>query len=117
VKESEALTFDSRLLFSIPIACSRFGQELVGLDHRSHGNFSISRAIFHSHDAAFALNADTFGEGDFWREGKRESDVRTLLDGRVQIKADAAGADIAELGGFTLKVAVGDRSIDADRYA
>ena len=83
---------------------SRFRQELVLFNHRGHGEFTIVPGIFYTHHAAFALHADAFGQGYLRRKRQSESDGRSLGHGGVQIEADAAGADVANLRDFACAV-------------
>jgi hypothetical protein len=80
----------------------RFRQKFVFFNHGSDGEFAVIAAVFHAHNAAFALHANAFGERDFGRKSQRESNERSLLHSGIKIKADAAGADIANLGNLVL---------------
>ena len=81
-------------------------EEFVFFDHGSHGDFAGIRGVFHSDDPALALNADAFGESDFWWKSKCEPDWRTLSHRRIQVKTDTARADVANLRGFAAAVVV-----------
>ena len=48
------------------------GQELIFVDHSSHGHFAV--AIVNAYDFSFAADADAFGQGDFGRKGQSEFD-------------------------------------------
>lgn len=89
-------------------AFSRLRQELVFFNHRGHGELAIVSGILNPHHPAFALHADAFGESNLGRKGQSESDGRSLGHGGVEIEADAACTDVANLRDFTLRgVAIG----------
>ena len=83
-----------------PAADSGLWQEFVFFYDCRDGHSAIGMTILYTDDSSFALNSNAFREGDLRRERERECDWGTLRNGRFQVEADAAGADIAQLGEF-----------------
>jgi hypothetical protein len=81
---------------------SALGKEFVFFDHRGDGDLLGIAGILNSDDTAFALDADVLCERDFGRKRESEADRRSLLDRRIEIKADSASTNVANLGGFTM---------------
>ena len=79
---------------------SGFRQKLVFINHGSHGNFAVRRAIIDAHDFALTAHSDALRLSDFGRQSERELDGRTRRDGCIDKKANTASTHIARLSGF-----------------
>src|SRR5256885_12819334 len=86
-------------------------QKLVFLDHGCHSDFSLGLGVFHAYDAPLTLHPDTFSQCDLRRKGEREADRRSFGDRRVQVKANASSAHVADLGRFAAPI-----TVPADTY-
>ncbi len=83
-----------------PLPRSAFGKEFVLFNHGGDCHLAIRAALLNPHDASFALYANALGKRDFGRERKRKANRRSLRDRRIQIQADSARANVADLRGF-----------------
>src|SRR6266478_1226195 len=85
---------------SAPQPRSAFGKEFVLFNHGGDCHLAICAALLNPHHASFALYANALGKRDFRRQGEGKANRRSLRDRRVQIQADAARANVANLRGL-----------------
>src|ERR1700683_5156278 len=80
---------------------SAFRNEFVFFNDRGHGHLAIVRAIDTYH-ASDALHSNAFRQRNLGRQGQGKADGRPLLDGRIEIKANAASAYVPQLSRLAL---------------
>jgi len=90
--------FPFRLQGGEEVGAAVGAEEFVVLDHGGGADAGGRKRMFDADDAGGEADTDRVGEGDVGRKGQRDFELGSGIDGAVEIKENAAGADVLGLG-------------------